>query len=122
MPSRTITYRDYSKYNHTRLVRDIGMYDWNPVSAETVVNIALDYMEQGLTTIIERHVQKLLKFVKGSICPWLSYKIKRDKVLRKTQKTKNKCHLSIYKRLKTDATIKSNMLSRNIKKTCYSKS
>ena len=122
MPSRTIPYRDYSKYNHTRLVRNIGMYDWNPVCAETVVNIALDYMEQGLTTIIERHVQKILKFVKGSICPWLSYKIKRDKLLRKAPKTKKECHLSIYKRLKTDETIKSNKLSRNIKKTCYLKS
>ena len=59
MPFRTITCRDYSKYNHTVLARDIENYDWNPVYTETNVNIALDYMEQGLTTIIDRHAPRL---------------------------------------------------------------
>ena len=59
MPFRTITCRDYSKYNHTVLARDIENYDWNPVYTETNVNIALDYMEQGLTIIIERHAPKI---------------------------------------------------------------
>ena len=70
MPFRTITCRDYSKYNHTALARDIENYDWNPVSTKTNVNIALDYMEQGLTTIIDRHAPKITKRVKGRKCPW----------------------------------------------------
>ena len=65
MPFRTITCRDYSKYNHTVLARDIENYDWNPVYTETNVNIALDYMEQGLTTIIDRHASKIRKRVKA---------------------------------------------------------
>ena len=64
MPFRTITCRDYSKYNHTVLARDIENYDWNPVYTETNVNIAHDYMEQGLTTIIYRHASKIAKRVK----------------------------------------------------------
>ena len=76
MPFRTITCRDYSKYNHTVLARDIENYDWNPVYTETNVNIALDYMEQGLTTIIDRHASKITKRVKARKWPWLVYEIK----------------------------------------------
>ena len=65
MQFRTITCRDYSKYNHTALARDIENYNWNPVYTETNVNIALDYMEQGLTTIIDRHASKITKRVKA---------------------------------------------------------
>ena len=65
MPFRTITCRDYSKYNHTVLALDIENYNWNPVYTETNVNIALDYMEQGLTTIIDRHASKIRKRVKA---------------------------------------------------------
>ena len=88
MPFRTITCRDYSKYNHTVLARDIENYDWNSVYAETNVNIAQDYMEQELATIIDRHAPKVTKRAKGRKCPWLTYEIKtlintRDKVLRK---------------------------------------
>ena len=105
MQFRTITCRDYSKYNHTVLARDIENYNWNPVYTETNVNIALDYMLQGLTSIIDRHAPKITKRVKGRKCPWLTYKIKtlmntRDKVLRKAQKTNKECDWSSYKRLK----------------------
>ena len=86
---------------------------------------ALDYIEQGLTTIIYRHVPKIEKRVKGGKCPWLTYEIKtlmntRNKVLRKARKTNKKCDWLSYKRVK-NLTIKSNKLRKNIKKTCYSK-
>ena len=58
-------------FNHTVLARDIENYDWNPVYAETNVNIALDYMEQGLTTIIDRHTPNVTKHVEGRKCFWL---------------------------------------------------
>ena len=65
MPFRKTTCRDYSKYNHI------------PVYTETNVNIALDYMEQVLTTINNRYIPKITKRVKkGRKCPWLSYEIK----------------------------------------------
>ena len=69
MPFRTITCRDYSKYNHTVLARDIENCDWNPVYTGTNFNLALDYMEQGLTSVIDRHAPKITKRVKGRICP-----------------------------------------------------
>ena len=105
MPFRTITGRDYSKYSDKVLAHNIENYDWNPVYTETNVNIALDYMEQGLTTIIIRHAPKITKPVKGCKCPWLSYKIKtlintRDKIIRRAQKTNKECQWSSYKRLK----------------------
>ena len=56
MPFRRITCRDYSRYNHTGLASDIENCDWNPVYTETNVNIALSYMEQELTTIIDRKI------------------------------------------------------------------
>ena len=69
MPFRTTTCRDYSKYNHTVLARDNENYDWNPVYTETNVNIALNYMEQGLSSIIDRHAPKIRKCVKDRKCP-----------------------------------------------------
>ena len=72
MPFRTTTCRDYSKYNHTVLARDNENYDWNPVYTETNVNTALSYMEQGLTSIIDRHAPKITKRVKGRKFPWLT--------------------------------------------------
>ena len=65
IPFRSITCRNYFKYNDTVLARDIEKYDWNPLQAETNVNIALDYVEQGLTTVINRHVPEITKRVKG---------------------------------------------------------
>ena len=83
------------------------------MAGETSVNIALDYMEQGLTTIIDRHVPKIAKHVKGCKCPWLTYEIKtlmntRDKVLRKAKKTNIECDWSSYKRVK-------NLCNNNVK-------
>ena len=72
MPFRIITCRDYSKYNHTVLAGDIENYDWNPVYAETIVNIALNYMEQGLTSITDRYTPKITRCVKSRKCPWLT--------------------------------------------------
>ena len=105
MPFRTIICRYYSKYNHTVLARDIENYDWNPVYTERNVNIALDYMELGLTTIIDRYAPKITKRVKGHKCSWLTYEIKtlmntRDKVLRKVRKTNKECDWLSYKRVK----------------------
>ena len=105
MPFRTITCRDYSIYNHTVLARDIENHDQNPVYTETNVNITLDYMEQGLTTIIDAHVPKITKRIKGRKCLWLTYEIKtlmntRDKVLKKARKTNKECDWSSYKRFK----------------------
>ena len=103
---RTITCRDYFKYNHRLLARDIENYDWKPVYTETNVNIALSYREQGLNTIIDRHAPKITKRVKGHKCPWITYKIKklintRNKTLKKARKTNKECDWSICKILKS---------------------
>ena len=45
----------------------------------------------------------------------------RNKVLKKAGKIKKSVNGSLIEGLKTYATIKSNKLSRNIKKTCYSR-
>ena len=91
MPFRTITCRDYSKYNHTVLARDNENYDWNTVYTETNVNIALHDMEHGFTTIIDRHAPKITKRVKSRKFLWLTYEIKTLMNTRGTQKvSKNK--------------------------------
>ena len=76
IPFRTITYRDYSKDNHKVLAWDIKNYDWNPIYTEINVNTVLDYMEQGLTTIINRHATKITKHVKGCKCSCYHRKLK----------------------------------------------
>ena len=76
MPFRTIACRDYSKYNHTVLAHHIENYNWNPVYTETNVNTELNYIEQGLTSIVNRHTPKITKHVKDHNCPWLTYKTK----------------------------------------------
>ena len=86
MPFRTITCRDYSKYNDTVLAHHIENYNWNPVYTETNVNTELNYIEQGLTSIVNRHTPKITKHVKDHKCPWLTYKTKTlmsTRVLRK---------------------------------------
>ena len=118
MSFRTITCTDYSKYNHTVLARDIENYYGKPVYTETKVNIALDYVKQGSTTLIEKHAPKITKRAKGHKYHWLTYETKKlmnssYKILRKARKTNKDCDWSSYKR--------PNKLSRNIKETCFSK-
>ena len=104
-PFRTITCRDYSKYNHTELARDVENHDWNPVYTAKNVNTAWDYLKQVLTSIVDRHAPLITKRIKGRQCPWMSHEIKtimdtRDKILRKARKTNKECDWSNYKRLK----------------------
>ena len=117
MPFRTITV-----LADTVLARDSENYVWNPVSTETNVNIALDYMEEGLTSITDRHVSKITKRVKDRKCPWLTCEIKtlmntRDKYSERLEKQIKSVTGIVLKGLKS----KLNKLSRNIKKTYYSK-
>ena len=100
MPLRTITV-----LADTVLACDSENYVQNLVSTETNVNIALDCMEEGLTSITNRHASKITKRVKERKCPWLTCEIKtlmntRDKVLRKTRKANKECNWYCFKRTK----------------------
>ena len=104
-PFRTIKCRDYSKYNHRDLARDVENYDWSPVDTANNVNTAWDYLNQALTYIVNQHAPLITKRVKGRQCPWLSHKVKtimntRDKILRKARKSNKECDWSMYKRLR----------------------
>jgi len=97
-PHRTITCRDYSKYNHEELSRDIENHDWNNFYSMNNVNFAWNYLRQTLTSIIDRHAPLVKKRIKGRLCPWLSHELKTfmnsgDKMLRKARKNELRVRL-----------------------------
>jgi len=71
-PHRTITCRDYSKYNHEELSRDIENHDWNNFYSMNNVNFAWNYLRQTFTSIIDRHAPLVKKRIKGRL--WSTYK------------------------------------------------
>ena len=102
---RTIECRDYSKYNHTDVSLDVANFNWKPLYDTQNVNIAWNYMKEGLVSIANKHAPLITKRVKGRPCPWLTYDLKalmntRDKLLRKARKSNHECDWSTYKRLK----------------------
>ena len=102
---RKMSFRTITVLADTVLACDSENYVQNLVSTETNVNIALDCMEEGLTSITDRHASKITKRVKERKCPWLTCEIKtlmntRDKVLRKTRKANKECDWYCFKRTK----------------------
>ena len=105
IPPRTVTCRDYSKYNHTELSIELEEHDWNPLYSENNGNTCWSYLKNVLTTKIDCHAPKIQKQIKGKPCPWLTIELKslmntRDKARRKARKSKKGFDWSNYKRLR----------------------
>ena len=102
---RTITCRNYSKYDKNLLLQEINNHDWCTYYSLGDVNKVWQYFKSVLTTSFQKHAPITLKRVKGNYCPWLSPEIKkqmnsRDSLLRKARKSKNEDDWAIYRRFK----------------------
>ena len=102
-PSRTINYRNYTKYDHQKFRNDVSEIDWSPVNNSNDVNVAVTHFNSALRKSIDSNAPLIEKRVKGRECKWLNAEIKsemnaRDQLHRKAQKSAKGNDWSMYKK------------------------
>ena len=107
---KTITCRDYRNYQPDLARNDLNSKDWNYFYFLKDVNAAWKVLSDYLTETINTHAPKITRRIKGKPCPWITPDIKalmseRDKMLRKSRKTKNELDISSYKNLRNRVNI-----------------
>ena len=73
--SKTIRCRNYAKYDHVKMCKELKEINWEPLYAYTDVNAAWCFIKDKLTTVFNRHAPFIEKQVKDRFCPWLSTEI-----------------------------------------------
>ena len=106
---KTIKCRDYKKYNPVEMNKDFERVNWNLVLNSTNVNMAVNYFNNIVRQIFDKHAPHIIKRVKGHPCPWLNNDIKsemntRDQMLRKARKYNKEDDWVAYKRLRNRCT------------------
>ena len=91
---KEIKCRDYSRYNHEEMNRDILNADWSDVYNTNDVNTAWNAFYQIAYAIFDQYAPLITKRVKSKPAPWLTPQIKavmndRDKLMRKYRKSKS---------------------------------
>ena len=91
---KEIKCRDYSRYNHQEMNRDILNADWSDFYNTNDVNTALNAFYQIACAIFDQYAPLITKRVKSKPAPWLTPQIKavmndRDKLMRKYRKSKS---------------------------------
>eukprot|EP00795_Rhopilema_esculentum_P009289 gene9289-16986_t len=99
---RVITCRDYKMYNPENMKSDLQNVDWAPFYNQINVNEAWSMMKSILQNVFNHHAPRIFKKVRGKPAPWLNSEVKRlmnerDKLLRKSRRTKNQTDISAYK-------------------------
>ena len=102
---KTITCRNYKNYDNESMNKDLESVNWDQVYNASNVNTALNFFNETVCRVFNKHAPIIEKRVKGRHCPWLNEEIKRvmndrDKALRKSRKTKSENDCSRYKRLR----------------------
>ena len=92
--SKTIRCRNYAKYDHVKMCKELKEINWEPLYAYTDVNAACCFIKDKLTTVFNRHAPFIEKRVKDRFSSWLLSEIRqqmnnRDKALTKARKTNN---------------------------------
>ena len=103
------TCRDYSKYDHMKLVSELVSIDWEPVMKCVDVNNALNLFKNILTEAFDKHVPLKRKRVKGQPCPWIDEDVcphmdQRDKLLRKARKSNSTTDWNLYRQMRNTCT------------------
>ena len=103
--SKTIRCRNYAKYDHVKMCKELKEINWEPLYPYTDVNAAWCFIKDKLTTVFHRHAPFIEKQVEDRFCLLLSTEIcqqmnNRDKTLRKASKTDNKTDWNFYKTLR----------------------
>ena len=91
LPPRTVKSRNYAKYNHQTMKKDLHVHDWELLYRMSNANSAWLYLKDVLLCLFNKHAPIVEKRVKGNFCPWLNTEInqlmnERDKALKKVRK------------------------------------
>ena len=105
--SRFITCGNFKNYLPLKLIEELIKIDWFCVTNSLNVNDAWICMKNILLNAFNLQALKLIKKVKGQQAPWLTSKIKelmnkRDKLLRKSQRTKSDDDIAKYKQKRNE--------------------
>eukprot|EP00795_Rhopilema_esculentum_P010725 gene10725-19504_t len=108
--TRLITCRDYKSYNAENMKCDLKKVDWTPFYSQRNVNDALAKMKNILSDLFGRHAPKISKKVRGKPALWLNNEVKalmndRDKLLRRSRRTRKESDISAYKQKRNEVNI-----------------
>ena len=72
---------------------DFERVNWEPVYDADDVNVALNYFNEIVKAIFDRHAPFMVKRLRGKPCPWMHHDLRsamvdRDRLLTKARKTK----------------------------------
>ena len=90
-----ISFRDYKKYDHTKINAELSFTDWQPVYQTNDVDSAWNKIEHILTKTINNHAPIISKRIKGKRSPWITRESMKemnccDALRQKLQRTKNR--------------------------------
>eukprot|EP00795_Rhopilema_esculentum_P007243 gene7243-12925_t len=107
---RNIVCRDYKNYRPEEMNKDLEAIDWSTFYICRNVNEAWSPMKNTLEKLFERHSPKIHKNVRSKPAPWLNTEVKklmndRDKLLRKSRRTRAEVDISHYKRKRNEVNI-----------------
>ena len=105
--AKVIPCRNYPTYEPQSMKEDFRNVNWQLLYEMNDVNCALEYFNDTVKTIFDRHAPEIVKKVKGKPCPWINSDIRkimtsRDRMLQKAQRTKNLEHWSLHKKLRNN--------------------
>ena len=67
--SKTIRRKNYAKYDHVKMCKELKEINWEPLYAYTDVNAACCFIKDKLTTVFNRHAPFIEKRVKDRFSP-----------------------------------------------------
>ena len=90
--------------------KDFEAVDWTYFLICRHVNEAWSIMKSISTDIVDHHAPEICKSIKGQSAPWLNSDVKklmndRDKLLRKSRRTKDELDISRCKRKRNEVNI-----------------
>ncbi|CAB4017794.1 Calcium-responsive transcription factor [Paramuricea clavata] len=101
---KVITCRNYSAYEPEVMKEDFRRVNWQSLYTMNDINKALEYFNDTVKAIFDRHAPQMVKKVRGKPCPWINSDIRKtmsstDCMLRKARRTKkNEDHCHFKKR------------------------
>lgn len=103
IPPETIRYRDYRRYDPSKIMNELQNENWNDIYSKTSPNQSWNEMKRILQESLNRNAPYITKRIKGKKSPWMSKAItkhmnKRDQLFRKARKSKKESDWAVYKR------------------------
>ena len=111
LPTSTIEWRNYAKYNPSAFCDDLRDIPWDDVLKERNVNTAWSNWKELFLNVCDRHAPYKRKIVRGVKCPWLTGETKklmnqRDFFLRKARRSGAEVDWNAYRRLRNQVSNK----------------